>query len=425
MDFAMLLAWWAYLYVFVVIPWQYVSPDQQKYGISFDVLYAVEHAAILTISGASWLHSRGGWRAVYRGVFLASLVYALASLAASVAIDFGTYHTGSAFDIPLLVALGMFVQVPAAGGNVTSVTETRKEAGDHSASVTAVANAATLSLPLLGIWAAYSSPAPDSVRQFRLVLTLAAIFVIGTLRSVKQHQLQRRLAGANKELQDASMTDPLTGVRNRRFFVKAIESDVRQVERSYVAQRSRRQNRDLIFYLIDIDHFKEVNDRFGHDEGDRLLVQIAFRISSAIRHSDVLIRWGGEEFLVVSRFTTRTEAAVLCGRILTAIGGEAYELRNGSSVSRTCSIGWAPFPWIVEQPERFSWENVMKLADEALYEAKRSGRNQGVGILAIPNLVYAVSGLDDFPRLPKGLARTMGPKHREFAPMLPELSTTP
>lgn len=108
---------------------------------------------------------------------------------------------------------------------------------------------------------------------------------------------------------------------------------------------------DLLFYFVDADHFKEVNDRFGHDVGDQVLVEITRRISTAIRHSDALIRWGGEEFLVVSRYTNRDEAAALAQRVLDAVGSEPFLLHSaGSSIRRTCSVGWAAFPWHPSQP---------------------------------------------------------------------------
>src|SRR5207302_2842412 len=113
-----------------------------------------------------------------------------------------------------------------------------------------------------------------------------------------------------------------------------------------------------------------------------LLVQIAFRISAAMRHSDVLVRWGGEEFLVVSRFTSRQEASVLCGRILNAIGAEPLDLKNGGTLQRTCSVGWAPFPWFTAQPSVVPFEDVLRIADRCLYAAKHAGRNQAIGMVS-------------------------------------------
>lgn len=192
------------------------------------------------------------------------------------------------------------------------------------------------------------------------------------------------LAQANKELAEMSLTDPLTSARNRRFFQATIASDVSQAVRAYSTPdpaRTRR-NRDIVFYLIDADHFKEINDRFGHDAGDQMLVDLTTRISSAIRYSDVLVRWGGEEFLVVSRFCERKEAATLAARVLSAVAGEPFKIKNsGISLHRTCSIGWAAFPWNVDSPVDVSYEEVLALADRAMYKAKNSGRNQAIGAL--------------------------------------------
>ena len=162
-------------------------------------------------------------------------------------------------------------------------------------------------------WALYFSPAPAPVRNFRLLLTLITMMILGALTWIKQHRLDKELARANRELREDSLTDVLTGARNRRFLNSTIDVDVRQVVRSYSPAGSSpgKRNRDLVFYLIDIDYFKQVNDRHGHDTGDKLLVELARRISSAIRHSDALIRWGGDEFLVASRYTDRGDAVTL------------------------------------------------------------------------------------------------------------------
>ncbi len=188
----------------------------------------------------------------------------------------------------------------------------------------------------------------------------------------------------NQELREASLTDPLTGTRNRRFFQVTIEGDTRQAIRSYLMDKSSAggRNRDLIFYIIDADLFKEVNDVYGHAAGDELLSEMTRRIQSAIRMSDVLVRWGGEEFLVVSRYTERGEATTLASRILHMVGNEPFQLKNtGISVRRTCSIGWAAFPWFCAAPDAVGYEAVVELADQALYAAKQAGRNRAVGML--------------------------------------------
>jgi len=232
-------------------------------------------------------------------------------------------------------------------------------------------------------------------RGFAVLLGLFALYFLVNYRTRKLQSERLRLeqavaersealAQANKELEEMSLTDPLTSARNRRFFQATIASDISQAIRAYTAPdptRSRR-NRDIIFYLIDADHFKEINDRFGHDAGDQMLIDLTTRISSAIRYSDVLVRWGGEEFLVVSRFCERKEAATLAARVLSAVSGEPFKIKGASiSLHRTVSIGWAAFPWNMDSPVDLNYEEVLALADRAMYKAKNAGRNQAIGAM--------------------------------------------
>lgn len=194
------------------------------------------------------------------------------------------------------------------------------------------------------------------------------------------------LARANRDLREASLTDPLTGARNRRFFQLSLDTDIRHAVRQFEGSPSEptSRNRDVIFYLIDIDHFKEINDLYGHEAGDALLVTITQRLFAVIRQSDVLIRWGGEEFLIVSRQSERSEATILAARILHAIGAEPFALKGiSTTVRRSCSVGFASFPWFPEVPSAVHYEKVIEMADRALYLAKRAGRNRAVGMLPV------------------------------------------
>ncbi len=230
-----------------------------------------------------------------------------------------------------------------------------------------------------------------------LGIVFFAFILYGTLRfrtyslEKDRHRLEQAVAErsaelerVNQELREASLTDPLTGTRNRRFFQVTIEGDTRQAVRSYLTDKSLAgaRNRDLIFYIIDADLFKEVNDVYGHAAGDELLGEMTRRIQSAIRMSDVLVRWGGDEFLVVSRYTERSEATTLAARILHMVGNQPFQLKHaGVPVRRTCSIGWAAFPWFCAAPDAVSYDAVVELADRALYAAKQAGRNRAVGML--------------------------------------------
>lgn len=191
----------------------------------------------------------------------------------------------------------------------------------------------------------------------------------------------------NKELQEISLTDPLTGIRNRRYFHETISKDIAQALRSH--QKSSESpmptpRQDLIFALVDIDRFKRVNDEMGHTAGDKLLQEMAKRIEGVMRKSDDLVRWGGEEFLLVCRTTDRENASLLCARVLQAVHETPFDIGNGVQVHKTCSIGWAPFPWVRDGSGTLTIENVLELADKALYLAKREGRNRSFGLVPSP-----------------------------------------
>jgi len=129
-----------------------------------------------------------------------------------------------------------------------------------------------------------------------------------------------------------------------------------------------------------------VNDEMGHTAGDVLLRHMAQRIASVMRRSDDLVRWGGEEFLLVCRTTDRENASLLCSRVLDAVRNEPFDVGNGVEIHKTCSIGWAPFPWFKDDVNMLSIDNVIEMADRALYIAKREGRNRAYGLLPTPNV---------------------------------------
>jgi diguanylate cyclase (GGDEF)-like protein len=239
---------------------------------------------------------------------------------------------------------------------------------------------AVLTLPILALYALLDPGLPPRASNFRVLVTLATIFLMAFLLFIQHLRLNRELQCTNLVLQEASLTDPLTGLRNRRYFSATIEGDVSQTLRSH-ADSHDPHTRDLVFYLIDADDFKEVNDHYGHDVGDRVLVEMAHRLSSSIRHSDVLVRWGGEEFLIVSRYTDRSEAELLARRVLSAVADTPFSLGpSGETTHRTCSLGWAAYPWFPGDVRAVSYEEVLTLADRGLRQAKKLGKNRAVGI---------------------------------------------
>ncbi len=383
LDLFVLLLAGLYLYLFLVIPWQYLSPEPHSYNLSYTFLALAEDVVLFSVIILGWRHSSGGWRRFYLvlvGIvgFDTAMEYFVDMVA-----DRGTYFSGSWYDAVTSVAIaGMTVAALLARG-----LEPAAEHGDPVSErywqwASRMAAPVTVVLPLFAAWSLLDSTLPASVWRFRVLLSLGAAVVFASVAIVKQARLEKELANANHDLLEASLTDLLTGVRNRRFFTNSIEADVQQVLRSFSDKNlSDARNRDMVFYLIDVDHFKKVNDKFGHQAGDQVLVEIARRINSAARLSDAVIRWGGEEFLLVSRYTDRREAHVLAKRVLDAVGAQPYRLGCGTKLDITCSIGWAAFPWLANEPRFVPHEQVLVLADYALYQAKGSGRNRAVGLL--------------------------------------------
>jgi diguanylate cyclase (GGDEF)-like protein len=235
----------------------------------------------------------------------------------------------------------------------------------------------------------------------RGLMALALMGAVWVFVSLRTRTLNRRkselekavaersaeLLQKNKELQEISLTDPLTGMRNRRYFYETISKDIAQALRSNQKSSDSPMptpRQELIFALVDIDRFKRVNDEMGHTAGDKLLQEVAKRIASVMRKSDDLVRWGGEEFLLVCRTTDRENASLLCSRVLEAVRELPFDVGNGVQVHKTCSIGWAPFPWLHDDAGMLSIENVLELADKALYLAKREGRNRSYGLVPAP-----------------------------------------
>ncbi len=256
---------------------------------------------------------------------------------------------------------------------------------------------------LLGVMSIQSPQAHVYGERERLIFrTLCAYGAIGLHNSraykllgktlgelqLAQDELARKnelLEQAYLQQQEASFTDPLTQLRNRRFLMAHIEDEIALTLRRF--ERQQRQaasdpalDHDLVFYMLDIDFFKAVNDQYGHAAGDAVLVEMARRLRSVIRETDFLIRWGGEEFLLVARATHAGEGAVLAERLRGVVAEQAFDIGDGTSLAITCSIGFASFPFYAGAPRLARWSEVTRLADQALYVAKEGGRNRWAGV---------------------------------------------
>jgi diguanylate cyclase (GGDEF)-like protein len=223
------------------------------------------------------------------------------------------------------------------------------------------------------------------------VLALGAIFLLWRLQRGRRRrreleklveQRTRALAEANARLELASLSDCLTGLRNRRYLAQQILADVARCRRAYRSPADGSQ-RDLVFLMVDIDYFKQINDQHGHAAGDLVLQRFAQILQDLIRESDYAVRWGGEEFLVVARDADGRQAGVMAERIVQHMRSQQFPLDPGEApLSCTCSVGVAVFPFVPGDPDALEWEQVVKLADAAAYLAKRRGRDGWVEVSA-------------------------------------------
>jgi diguanylate cyclase (GGDEF)-like protein len=380
LDFLLLLLWWLYLYVSFVVCWQYIAPNEGAYNRNFDFLSGAETILAVCVLLVFWRESTGPWKTFYAClcgafVFNGAWFYILNG-----ALERDVYFTGSWYDIPYSGSFAFFTAVCVLGSGLSPTPETSADES-YGSWMSNLAMFGVLSLPIIALYALLDPRLLRQVSNFRVLVTLATMFLMAFLLFIQHRRLNRELRRTNLVLQEASLTDPMTGLRNRRYFSATIEADVSQALRSHADGRDP-HTRDLVFYLIDADNFKEVNDEYGHDVGDKVLVEMARRLSSSIRHSDVLVRWGGEEFLIVSRYTDRNEAELLAQRVLAAVADTPIGLGGaGEMMHRTCSLGWAAFPWFPDNPRAISYEEVLTLADRGLHQAKQSGKNRAVGVL--------------------------------------------
>ncbi|MBS1803097.1 MAG: GGDEF domain-containing protein [Acidobacteria bacterium] len=378
-DFLLLVLWWVFLYAYLVSCWQYVSPNENLYNRNYDNLYLGEIVVIIGVLTQLIRHSSAHWRRFYALYSVAILFNYLWFALENQAIEKYTYFVGSWYDVPYLASWAAYILLAVVGGSLRLDRESDENQNDRSW-MTALSIVAVLSLPVMVVIAILEPGLSVRIVHFRVLVTAFVMFAMAGLVFLKQQLLHLELKHSNLVLQWSSTTDPLTGTRNRRFFFENIQRDIAQSVRAHL-ESGEQTERDIVFYLIDLDNFKKINDRFGHDGGDRILIESARRISSAIRNSDLLVRWGGEEFLVVSRCTDRKQAGTLANRILDAFRSNPFQIDPAEETAQTCSIGWAAFPWYEDDVQALSYEGVLKYADRALYRAKKAGKNQAIGMV--------------------------------------------
>ncbi|AXA37678.1 PleD family two-component system response regulator [Rhizobium leguminosarum] len=193
--------------------------------------------------------------------------------------------------------------------------------------------------------------------------------VARSLTQIRRKRYNDRLRASVKQTIELAVTDPLTGLYNRRYLDNHL---------NVLFNRSMARGRPLSVLITDIDRFKHVNDTYGHDGGDEVLREFANRVRSTIRGADLACRYGGEEFVVVMPDTSPEIAAAVAERLRVAIENAPFMLKHaGEALNVTASFGIASRITSVLTPDQ-----LMKQADLALYEAKNTGRNRVVAAAA-------------------------------------------
>ena len=209
-----------------------------------------------------------------------------------------------------------------------------------------------------------------------LVFALASM-VVGLLYRKVRHA-NEQLEVKNLELKAQSALDPLTALYNRRHFQEFMRTHNHVEKRE--ADKRQHHGDDIVgaLFLLDVDHFKHVNDSYGHAAGDAVLKMIAENLRIVLRETDMIVRWGGEEFLAFLPAIPRHGLEEVARRILTGISAQRVHCQ-GQEISVNVSVGFAPFPLIpVDTP--LPWERAVNLVDMALYMAKAHGRNRAYGV---------------------------------------------
>ncbi|HEY2928772.1 GGDEF domain-containing protein, partial [Piscinibacter sp.] len=207
----------------------------------------------------------------------------------------------------------------------------------------------------------------------RIWLLAAAVMALSVALAVllyrRVRETHRQLEASHARLRVQSERDPLTHLANRRHFHAVMQASPRAGAGFSGA-----------LLLVDLDHFKRVNDRHGHAAGDRVLIEVARRLNDAVRGDDLVVRWGGEEFLIVAERLSTEQADQLAARVLASVGDTAVDV-DGQALRVTTSIGYARFP-LPPYGVPVPWEQALNLADMALHTAKSQGRNRAVGVVS-------------------------------------------
>ncbi len=231
-------------------------------------------------------------------------------------------------------------------------------------------------VPLIGVSAV--GPLGAGMRFLPVMMTLYCAVL--SAMSLHEHRLRHDNVVLRLRVGEMALIDSLTRLRNRRFLLEFMAVEVERVLRDWFRDGGSKPR--LCLMMVDLDHFKAVNDKKGHAAGDAVLAQLGALLRDTVRTEDVVARWGGEEFVVVARDRGEDGGATLAERLRRQVAAHRFVLPSGETIALTCSVGFSVYPFVAASPRSLDWAEVLSLADAALYRAKSEGRNRAVGILS-------------------------------------------
>tara|TARA_R110002012_G_scaffold255132_1_gene434787 strand:- start:717 stop:1829 length:1113 start_codon:yes stop_codon:yes gene_type:complete len=193
----------------------------------------------------------------------------------------------------------------------------------------------------------------------RLIYSFITVSLLFVFYEYSRQRSFKTLQELSREFEKQARLDPLSGLQNRRGMLEKLE---------YEHQRTLRHHKNLTLMMCDIDHFKRVNDKFGHDVGDDVITQVGQLFNNALRKQDTVARWGGEEFLFLLPETTQEQAFILAEKLRAQVSKQQYQA-GSDSFTVTVSLG------IYQMHPQDSVDHAISRADTNLYRAKSNGRN--------------------------------------------------
>lgn len=379
LSMSMIFTWWLFLYAYLVMPWQYIHASPDLYAEAFNTLYTIEDVVFIGLLALWTVQARSSWRWLYFRLLAGSTVYTAGSFVLDRMIAQKNYYTGCIYDLLFIVPIAYitFVAAEFRAPEASSVPDAPMRSDGRVSWLTLLA---LLSVPCLLLWNTVS-PVPANVREFRMFAGLAAIVLLAIQLFAKQHVLSGRLSESlavseynvaellqlREQLEIKATHDSMTGLLNRSTVIMSLERELARAER---------ENTRVAALLLDLDHFKSINDNYGHHAGDTAIAFAAMCMELCVRSHDYVGRYGGEEFLIVIPNCDDALARDIADRIRARMESESVSF-DGSVLRVTCTIGLA----VSGSAE--SSESLLRRADAALYVGKQRGRNS---VMCAPDL---------------------------------------